>query len=171
MTIPLGILTDAVEVLVFDSTAGPTLAGAIELVSPANKDHREAFVSKCETYLQQGIGLAIVDVVTERRGNLHGELLARLRPTEASEHVADGLYASAYRPVDRHREPSLDIWHETLAVGLVLPTLPLWLRGGNLSASGTRRNLRADVSRAAHSAGKRVMAACKSYPVLHERRR
>src|ERR1700692_653644 len=37
-TIPLPVVTDVVEVLVYSSTAGPTLAGAIELVSPANKD-------------------------------------------------------------------------------------------------------------------------------------
>ena len=47
-TIPIAVLTDIVEVLVFNREAGPTLAGAIELVSPANKDrpaHRDAFVS------------------------------------------------------------------------------------------------------------------------------
>jgi hypothetical protein len=54
----------------FNTEAGPVLVGAIELVSPANKDrstHRDAFVSKCETYLRQGIGLVIIDVVTEGR--------------------------------------------------------------------------------------------------------
>jgi hypothetical protein len=37
--------------------AGLKLVAAIELVSPANKDrqsHREAFVRKCATYLQEG---------------------------------------------------------------------------------------------------------------------
>src|SRR5687767_6832109 len=50
LTVPLPVITDIVEVLVFNQEAGPTLAGAIELVSPANKDrpaHRDAFVSKC----------------------------------------------------------------------------------------------------------------------------
>src|SRR4051794_24599510 len=49
LTIPFSIVTDTVEVLVFGTTEGPVLAGAIELVSPANRDrpaHREAFVSK-----------------------------------------------------------------------------------------------------------------------------
>jgi hypothetical protein len=61
-TVPVLLATDTVEVTVFSSAAGPTLVGAIELVSPANKDRpsqRRAFVSKCETYLQQGIGLVI----------------------------------------------------------------------------------------------------------------
>src|SRR5262249_2351962 len=73
-TIPLPVIPDIVEVLIFDREGGPTLAGAIQLISPANMDrpeHREAFVCKCATYLQQGLGLAIVDVVTGRRANLH----------------------------------------------------------------------------------------------------
>src|SRR5574341_2304634 len=37
-TVPIAIITDTVEILVFNREAGPTLAGAIELVSPANKD-------------------------------------------------------------------------------------------------------------------------------------
>ena len=50
--------TEVVEVSIFNTEGGPVLTGAIELVSPANKDrssHRHAFVSKCETYLRQGI--------------------------------------------------------------------------------------------------------------------
>jgi hypothetical protein len=68
-TVPLALLTDVVDVQIFTKEGGPTLVGAVELVSPANKDraaHRDAFVSKCAAYLQQGVGLAIVDVVTER---------------------------------------------------------------------------------------------------------
>jgi hypothetical protein len=130
-TIPIPIITDVVEVLVFNREAGPTLAGAVELVSPANKDrpaHRDAFVSKCAAYLQQGIGLVVVDVVTDRRANLHDELLARLRSPDVAFWDAD-LYAVAYRPVKRDEQPNLDIYQEALAVGRPLPTLPLWLRG------------------------------------------
>jgi hypothetical protein len=130
-TIPLSILTDVVEVLVFDREAGPTLAGAIELVSPANKDrptHRDAFVSKCAAFLHQGVGLIVVDVVTDRRANLHEELLARLHAPRGVPLQAD-LYAAAYRPVTRAGQPSLDIWQEPLAVGRSLPVMPLWLRG------------------------------------------
>src|SRR5437016_337670 len=68
-TIPFPIATDQVEVLVFDREAGPTLVGAIELVSPANKDraaHRDVFVAKCLTYLQEAIGVVVVDIVTAR---------------------------------------------------------------------------------------------------------
>ncbi len=39
------------------------------------------------------------------------------------------LYAVAYRAIERNGQPSLDIWQEELAIGSILPTLPLWLRG------------------------------------------
>jgi hypothetical protein len=131
LTIPIAIIDDVVEVLVYSQEAGPTLVGAIELVSPANKDrpsHRDAFVSKCVACLQQGIGLVVVDVVTDRRANLHDELLARLGSSEGISWDVE-LYAAAYRPVVREGETSLDIWQETLAVGSALPTMPLWLAG------------------------------------------
>jgi hypothetical protein len=120
-----------VEVQVFTKEGGPTLVGAVELVSHANKDraaHRDAFVSKCAAYLQQGVGLALVDVVTERLGNLHDELLAWVGEPVVSG--LGGLYATAYRPVERDGQPRLDVWQEPLAVGRPLPVLPLWLRGG-----------------------------------------
>ena len=131
-TVPLALLTDVVEVQIFTKEGGPTLVGAVELVSPANKDraaHRDAFVSKCAAYLQQGVGLAIVDVVTERLANLaHDDLLARVGEPVASG--LGGLYAAAYRPVERDGQPRLDVWQEPLALGRPLPVLPLWLRGG-----------------------------------------
>ena len=81
-TLPFQPTTDSVEVQIFSTQAGPTLVGAIELVSPANKDrpsHRTAFVSKCQTYLQQGLGRVIVDIVTTLSANLHNEALVRGR--------------------------------------------------------------------------------------------
>lgn len=36
---------------------------------------------------------------------------------------------SQVRAIKRHGQPSLDIWQEELAIGSILPTLPLWLRG------------------------------------------
>ena len=44
-TVPLTLVTETVEVLLFSGEGGPTLAGAVELVSPAYKDppaHRVA---------------------------------------------------------------------------------------------------------------------------------
>jgi hypothetical protein len=128
---PLELPTAVVEVGVFSRSGGPVLAGAVELVSPANKDrpaHREALVSKCAAYLQSGVGLVLVDVVTDRSGDLHRELLARLGAGDPGP--GPSLSGSAYRAVDRDGAPALDVWREPLAVGQRLPTLPLWLRGG-----------------------------------------
>ncbi len=149
-TIPLAIVTDSVEVSIFATEEGPILAGAIELISPANKDRpasRDAFTSKCAAYLQAGVGVVVVDVVTSRGGDLHAELMARLFAPGASS-VGD-LYAAAYRPVGREGEGHLDIWHEPIALGGPLPTLPLWLKNGpclpvelNATYERTRRELR-----------------------------
>lgn len=131
LTVALALLTDVIEIGVFSREGGLTLVGAVELVSPANKDRpmsRDAFVTKCAAYLQRGLGLAIVDVVTERTANLHDELVARVGEPIDSE-LGD-LYAVAYRPVEREGQPRLDIWQERLTVGGRLPILPLWLRGG-----------------------------------------
>jgi hypothetical protein len=128
---PLELPGAVVEVGVFSRSGGPVLAGAVELVSPANKDrpaHREALVTKCAAYVQAGVGLVLVDVVTDRSGDLHRELLARLGAGDPGPGLS--LNGSAYRPVERNGAPALDVWSEPLAVGQRLPTLPLWLRGG-----------------------------------------
>jgi len=131
LTIPLPFITDVVEVQVFSHEGGPTLAGAIELLSPSNKDRpdsRDAFVSKCAAYLQQGVGLVVVDVVTDRHSDWHGALLKRFGWTEENGLDAD-LSAAAYRPVKRDGQISLDIWRESLKLGSALVTMPLWLPG------------------------------------------
>jgi hypothetical protein len=120
-----------VEVGIFSRSGGPQLAGAIELVSPANKDrplNREAFVSKCVSYLQAGVGLVLVDVVTERPADLHRELLVRVGVADPGPGPV--LSGSAFRLVERDGKRQLDVWQEPIAVGQRLPTLPLWLRGG-----------------------------------------
>ena len=132
LTISLPLPTETVEVLVRGGLGGgPAVVGAIELVSPANKDrpaHRDAFVAKCQAYVQHGIGLVVVDVVTERTGNLHQALLSRLAPEPRSTLDA-ALYAGAYRPIEIKGEPMLHVWEETLALGRPLPQMPLWLPG------------------------------------------
>ncbi len=131
LSVPVTLAEAVVEVGVFSRSGGPTLAAAIELVSPANKDRpatRDALVSKCAAYIQAGVGVVIVDVVTDRAADLHGELLARLGAGTSG--AGSPLFAAAYRPVERAAAAALDVWHEPLAVGRSLPTLPLWLRGG-----------------------------------------
>jgi hypothetical protein len=123
---------DEVEVLVFGSEEGPVLVGAIELVSPRNKDRcdaRRAFAVKCLSYLQSGVGLLLVDVVTNRRTNLHDEMV-ELIPEEAPSFPGGALlYAAAYRPFRRPDAERIAVWPASLAVGQELPPMPLWLRG------------------------------------------
>src|SRR5262249_19995322 len=99
------IFPDEIEVQVFHRTGEATRVGAIELISPGNKDRpetRRAFTAKCASYLQQGIGLVIVDTVTERQTNLHDELIRLLEQSEQFEFPeAALLYAVAYRPTRR----------------------------------------------------------------------
>lgn len=130
-TLPFQLTTDAIEVQIFSTAAGPTLVGAIELISPANKDRpgqRSAFVSKCQTYLDRGIGLIIVDVVTILAANLHNELMNRLNLV--IEPLDARLYAVAYQVGQKDGSPYLDFWQEALAIGGNLPILPLFLKGG-----------------------------------------
>jgi hypothetical protein len=127
------VFPDDLEVQVFSSAAGPILVAAIELVSPANKDRpetRRAFATKCAAYLQKGIGLIIVDVVTSRQANLHDELVALLGHADGFRFPAPTpLYATAYRPVHRQERNEIDLWRESLALGQPLPVLPLAVRG------------------------------------------
>ena len=76
---------DDIEVQVFATVTGATLVGAIELVSPGNKDRpetRRAFAAKCVSYLTRGIGLIVVDIVTNRLANLHNEVIGLLGQAE-----------------------------------------------------------------------------------------
>lgn len=121
--------TDVISVLVVEDGFEERLVGVVELVGASHKNSpggRSAFTSRCETYLQQRVGLIVVDVVTEQGANLHTALLERV--------IGDGtfvydptLYAAAYRPMIRDHEMRLEIWFERLILGAALPTLPLWL--------------------------------------------
>jgi hypothetical protein len=109
-----------------------TLVAAIELISPGNKDRpetRRAFAAKCASYLQQGVGLVIVDVVTERLANLHDELVGLLEQPDRFAFAQDTpLYAVGYRPSRRDTGDQIEVWPTPLALGGPLPTLPLALR-------------------------------------------
>ncbi len=132
-TVPFAVATDALEVLVYEDAPGEMrLVGAVELVSPANKDRpdsREAFVTKCREYLHRGLGLVVADVVTDRRANLHNQLMTAIgRPEQA---VADDLYAIGYRPTGGNGSGKLSLWPHSLVVGESLPAeVPFWLWGG-----------------------------------------
>jgi hypothetical protein len=132
VTFPFELAGEAAEVLVHGYRDGRYLAAAIELVSEGNKDRaeaRESFVAKCETYIQSGAGLIIVDLVTTRTANLHDELLKRIGGPDAAV-SGERLYATAYRPSGKNGSAQLTVWKETLALGALIPTMPLWLLHG-----------------------------------------
>jgi hypothetical protein len=126
-----GVCPEAFEVLVFNNEGGARLVGAVELASPGNKDRqdeRRAFAVKCASYLYQGIGLVIIDIVTSRPGILHNEIV-QVMENDARFLLPPtlNLYAIAYRPVRRRQEDVIDLWPATLSLGQPLPTLPLFL--------------------------------------------
>ena len=128
------VFSESFEFVIFKTEGGPMLVAAIELISPGNKDrpvHRRAFVTKCASYLQQGIGLVTVDVVTTRDANLHDELLTFLAVSpERGPMLGPGLYAAAYRPTRSDSDERIDVWPARLGLGGTLPVLPLHLGGG-----------------------------------------
>lgn len=133
LTLP-AFFPDEIEVQIIGSPTGAHLVAAIELVSPGNKDRpeaRRAFAAKCCAYLQVGVGLVVVDVVTERLANLHDELIHLMELPQAYRFPSSApLYAVAYRPARRPAGDQIDCWPHPLAVGEALPTVPLPLRGG-----------------------------------------
>jgi hypothetical protein len=109
------------------------LVAAIELASPRNKDRpeaRRAFATKCASYLQQGVAVVVVDIVTGRNANLHAELLELLALSTQSTGQTGTLYAVSYRTVTPEEPACLEVWLEELSLGSPLPTLPLWLDAG-----------------------------------------
>ncbi|VTR97377.1 Uncharacterized protein OS=Microcoleus sp. PCC 7113 GN=Mic7113_2138 PE=4 SV=1 [Gemmata massiliana] len=132
VTLPFELAGESTEVLVHGHRDGRYLAGAIELVSEGNKDRkesREAFVSKCETLLQRGVGVVIVDLVTTRTANLHDALMARLGNPDAAR-SGERLYVTSYSPRGKNGSARLSVWCEPLVLGSPLPKMPLWLLYG-----------------------------------------
>lgn len=126
------VFPDDIEVQVFATATGATLVGAIELVSPGNKDRpetRKAFAAKCVSYLTRGIGLIVVDIVTNRLANLHNEVIGLLGQGDPFLlPSATTIYAVAYRPSRQTSGDQIEVWPRVLAFGQSLPLLPLALR-------------------------------------------
>ncbi len=116
---------------IYETSGGPTLVAAIELVSPGNKDRdetRRAFASKCATYIQRAIGLVVIDMVTSRHSQPFAELMALVYPEQPAL-APMPLTAVSYRPVRVDGADSVEIRYRPLAVGQALPVLPLALGG------------------------------------------
>jgi hypothetical protein len=130
------VFPDDVEVQVFATVTGATLVGTIELVSPGNKDRpetRRAFAAKCVSYLTRGIGLVVVDIVTNRLANLHNEVIDLLGHGEPFLLAPSAtIYAVAYRPSRQPSGDQIELWPRLLTLGQPLPVLPLALRNAGV---------------------------------------
>lgn len=118
------------EVLIFDRERDRRLVAAVELVSPANKDRpesRRALVTQCAALLRQGVGIALVDLVTTRRFNLYAELLDWIGQHDSLGEEFSPTYAASLRFQKPAQRTRLQTWPYPLVVGQPLPTLPLWL--------------------------------------------
>lgn len=120
----------AYEVLVFDLERERRLVGAVEIVSPANKDRpesRQLFAAKCYNLLRQDVCVSIVDLVTIRPFNLYVRLLALLGSSDPAFSPPPATYAATCRRRQVGLQTKLDAWSRPLAIGQALPTLPVWL--------------------------------------------
>lgn len=119
------------EVRVYDGRRGRRLVAVVELVSPGNKDrpeHRRTFVAKCAALIQNRVCVTIVDLVTTHHFNLYGDLLDLLGLADPSlSEEPPMLYAVTSRLARRGHDWELESWAHPLALGVPLPTLPLWI--------------------------------------------
>jgi len=132
-TIP-AIFPEEFQVQISERRRSLHLSAVIELVSPGNKKEkgeRKTFIAKCVSYLRQGVGLVVVDVVTERLANFHNDLMSALGgpnsirfPPKTPTHVA------GYRPVHRDQKNEIEIWSAAAPLGQPIPSVPLAVRGG-----------------------------------------
>lgn len=109
------------------------LVAVIEFVSPSNKDRdetRQKILRKCAGYIQLGIGLVIVDTVTNRHANLHNELVRFLGAGRVPTMPDTPIYVASWRPYGYEAVESLDLWPYPLTVGQPIPSVPLPLKNG-----------------------------------------
>lgn len=132
LSMPVDFPTE-IKVEVRDTTYNYRVIGVIELVSPANKketSERNRFAGKCLSYLDKGMGLVVLDIVTERSWNLHN-VMVQLAEYDDKFLMPDdpSIYVTSYRPVSRNQKNMIDLWMWHLAVGSSLPEVPFALKG------------------------------------------
>ncbi len=110
--------------------SGHRLVALIEIISPANKDRRshvEEFVDKAESALNLGVHLLLVDLLPpgpQDRLGMHGALLQRLEESDEPYDLPAGEPATLASYV---AGPAVEIYIEHVAVGSLLPEMPLFL--------------------------------------------
>jgi hypothetical protein len=123
---------DVFELRVCELRPSLRLAAVVELVSPGNKDRpeeRQSMAAKCASYLQEQVGVVLLDIVTTRRASIHQGLM-QLLSVPAAEVSDANLYCVSYRNRRAGKRWRLETWPFPLAVGAGLPTtVPRWLAG------------------------------------------
>jgi hypothetical protein len=111
--------------------SGHRLVALLEIVSPANKDRPrsvEEFAAKAVTALDAGVHLLLVDLFPpgphDPQG-MHGIICQRL---EQSDELYDLPVDEPLTLASYAAGPKVDVYLEHLAVGAVLPEMPLFLR-------------------------------------------
>ena len=129
-TLPFEPGDDTCEVRILNEEgAEQTLVGVVEIVSPGNKErpaNRKAFLGKVLGYLNAGVGVCVLDIVTNRPRSLHRELLQDLGDPDPE---ADATYAATYARADGG-EARVRVWYEPLTVDGELPDVVLPLKSG-----------------------------------------
>jgi hypothetical protein len=109
------------------------LVAAIEVVSPRNKDRREAkegYASRSLGYLRQGVHLLLLDLLPRPVGFSFLDVLGTAlglaipgtpAPFAVSFRVGDPI------PNENAESPVIGVWRRALQAGQPLPTLPLAL--------------------------------------------
>jgi hypothetical protein len=108
---------------------GLEMVAAIELVSARNKDRQSArrhFAAKWVAFLQAGVSVVVVDLVTGRKESLYTAFLHQLAVPQSDAGPGE-VYAVASRVVPPEEPSRLEAWVAPLALGTPLLTLPLWL--------------------------------------------
>ena len=73
--------------------------------------------------------MSIVDFVSTMDFNLYAELLSFVDGVDpAVGHEPPPMYAATIRTRLEGRRRMMDTWYHALAIGLALPTLPIWLQ-------------------------------------------
>lgn len=148
-TLPTPVLTydpefpDEFEVRINTIRDGMKLVAVIEFVSPSNKDRaesRQKFVSKCLGYLQLGVGLVIVDTITNRHANFHNELLGLTSKRKIPRLPDTPIYVASYRQYGFGNVESIDVWPYPAVVGQPIPAVPLPSGSASGSAGGGASN-------------------------------
>ncbi len=124
---------DEFEIQIKDVRDGMRLVAAIEFISPSNKDRereRTHFISKCLAYLDAGVGLVILDIVTSRSANLHNELMVMVNSPKRAMLPDRPTYVAGYRCTRNSELCQVETWPYLAAVGRPIPSVPLALKDG-----------------------------------------